>query len=92
MSTFAELDQLSSKELHDRAWRHAERHLNAKFFWNLLEMLPTALATAGERGEADTDVQRPSALIVDAIDEDPKLIDALRPVYIDYLTKHPDAV
>jgi hypothetical protein len=91
MSTFAELDQLSSKELHDRAWHHAERHLNAKFFWNLLELLPTALASSGERGEADTDVQRPSALIVDALDEDPKLIDALRPVYIDYLTKHPDA-
>jgi hypothetical protein len=91
MSTFAELDQLSSQELHDRAWHHAERHLNAKFFWDLLRLLPAALAGAGESGEAETDVQRSSALLVDAIDEDPKLIDALRPVYIDYLSKHPDA-
>lgn len=91
MSTFAELDQLSSQELHDRAWHHAERHLDARFFWNLLRMVPTALAGAGDPGEADSDIQRPSALVVDAIDEDPKLIDALRPVYIDYLTKHPDA-
>jgi hypothetical protein len=91
MSTFAELDQLSSRELHDRAWHHAERHIDAKFFWRLLELLPAALAGAGEPGEADTDVQRSSALLVDAIDEDPKLIDALRPVYIDYLTKHPEA-
>jgi hypothetical protein len=91
MSTFAELDQLSSKELHDRAWHHARRHLNAGFFWRLLELTPSALAGAGEGGEADTDVQRPSALVVDALDEDPKLIDALRPVYIDYLTEHPDA-
>ena len=91
MGTFAKLDQLSSRELHDRAWHHAERHLDAKFFWSLLELLPAALAGAGEPGEADTDVQRSSALLVDAIDEDPKLIDALRPVYIDYLTKHPEA-
>jgi hypothetical protein len=91
MSTFAELDQLSSQELHDRAWHHAERHLDARFFWNLLKMVPTALAGAGDSDEADSDIQRPSALVVDAIDEDPKLINALRPVYIDYLTKHPDA-
>jgi hypothetical protein len=91
MSTFEELDRLSSRELHDRAWRHARHHLNAKFFWQLLELTPSALAGAGERDEADTDVQRPSALVVDALDEDPRLVDALRPVYIDYLTQHPDA-
>jgi hypothetical protein len=51
MTTFEELDAMSSQELHDRAMEHAEKQLDVRFFW------------------------------------DGKLLDALRPFYIDYLLK-----
>jgi hypothetical protein len=89
--TFDELNKLSSKDLHDRAFRHAEHHLDVKFFWDLVEMLPAAEAVKGNVGEADSEILHPMNAVVDAVEQDPALMDALRPVYIDYLQKHPDA-
>jgi hypothetical protein len=37
-----DLDQLSTRELHDRAVRRAEKHLDLKFLWSLLERIPAA--------------------------------------------------
>ena len=37
-------DELSSRELHDLAVRHARRHLDIRFFWQLMEVLPAAQA------------------------------------------------
>ncbi|MGI8844877.1 MAG: hypothetical protein ACR2HC_01655 [Thermoleophilaceae bacterium] len=91
MATFEQLDALGSGELHDRAVSRAERHLDVKFFWRLLEAVPVAEAARGDVGEADADVQRASVLLADAADQSPGLKDALRPVYIDYLLKHDDA-
>ena len=90
-ANFAELDALSSQELHDRAWHHAEHHANLKFFWDLLELIPVAEAAEGKVGQADSDIQHPGGQILDALHEDASLLEALRPVYLDYLTKHPDA-
>jgi len=89
--TFAELDKLSSKELHDRAFRHAEHHLDVKFFWDLLELLPVAEAAEGDVARAEGDILHPRDEVRDAIMQNPQLLDAMRPVYIDYLEKHPDA-
>jgi hypothetical protein len=89
--TFEELNRLSSKELHDRAFQHAERHVDAKFFWDLIEMLPVAEAAEGNFAHARGDIIHPSHEIADAVKQDPKLMDGLRPFYIDYLLKHPDA-
>jgi len=87
-----ELEKLSTKELHDRAVRHAERHLDVKFFWSLLKMIPAAEAASGDEGEADYDIQSAKGLISDAVHSgDGRLGEALRPVFIDYLRKHPDA-
>ena len=87
-----ELEKLSTKELHDRAVRHAERHLDVKFFWSLLKMIPAAEAASGDEGEADYDIQSAKGLISDAVHSgDGRLGAALRPVFIDYLRKHPDA-
>jgi hypothetical protein len=91
MSTFDELNALSSKELHDRAFRHAELHLDVKFFWDLFEMLPVAEAAEGKLTTAEGDILHPRHEVLDAVVQDPQLKDALRPVYIDYLEKHPDA-
>ena len=87
-----DLESLSTQELHDRALRCAERHLDVKFFWSLLELMPAAEAASGDPGEADFDMQFMKGLIYDALHSgDGKLGEALRPVFIDYLRKHPDA-
>jgi hypothetical protein len=91
MTSFEELDALSSEELHDRAVAHAKRHLNVRFFWDLLQYTPAADAESGELGQADSDVLRVSGQVTDAIEDRPELRDAMRPVYIDYLLKHPRA-
>ncbi len=53
--------------------------------------MPAAEAARGEVADADSEVAHPSQQVVEAIRSDPGLTDALRPVYIDYLLKHPDA-
>jgi hypothetical protein len=86
------LEDLSTQELHDRAVRRAERHLDVKFLWSLLEMIPAAETARGDQGEADFDIQFSKGLIKDALHSgDGELGEALRPVFIDYLRKHPDA-
>jgi hypothetical protein len=86
------LDELSTRELHDRAVRRAERHVDVRFFWSLLQAIPAAEALSGDPGEAEFDVQHSKGLISDALHSgDGKLGEALRPIFIDYLSKHPDA-
>jgi len=86
------LEELSTQELHDRAIRRAERHLDVRFFWSLLKLIPAAQTASGDEGEADYDIQSSKGLISDALHSgDGQLGEALRPVFIDYLRKHPDA-
>jgi hypothetical protein len=87
-----DLDQLSTHELHDRALHRAEKHLDAKFLWSLLEMIPVAEMVSGDTGRADFDILHSRSQIRDALRSgDGKLAESLRPVFIDYLRKHPDA-
>jgi hypothetical protein len=86
------LEDLTTSELHDRAVRRAEHHLDVKFFWSLLELIPAAEAASGDQGEADFDIQFSKGLISDALHSgEGELGEALRPLFIDYLRKHPDA-
>jgi len=87
-----DLEQLSTHELHDRAVHRAEKHLDVKFLWSLLKLIPAAQTVSGDVGEADYDVESSKGLISDAGHSgDGELGEALRPVFIDYLRKHPDA-
>jgi hypothetical protein len=87
-----DLEKLSTRELHDRAVHRAEKHLDVKFFWSLLEIIPAAEAARGDVGEADFDVVSARGLVKDALHSgDGELAEALRPIFIDYLRKHPDA-
>jgi hypothetical protein len=87
-----DLDKLSTHELHDRAVHRAEKHLDVKFFWSLLKLIPAAQTASGDVGEAGYDVESSKGLIYDALHSgDGKLGEALRPVFIDYLRKHADA-
>jgi hypothetical protein len=90
--TADDLDSLSTRELHDRAVRHAERHVNVRFFWNLLKLIPAAETVSGDEGEGDYDIQSSKGLIYDALHSgDGRLGEALRPVFVEYLRDHPDA-
>ena len=92
MTDRAELEALSSQELHDRATRLAWRRLDVGFLWHLLSTIPEARAAAGDEERAETDIMRPLALLNDLVDADRgELADALRPLYVDYLFEHEEA-
>ncbi len=87
-ATQEQYEQLSSRELHDLAVRHARRHADIRFFWRLMEVLPAAQAAAGNLREAEADVAQMSAHLNDITDAGRgEVADALRPFYIDYLTR-----
>ena len=90
MATREELDKLSSRELHDLAVRRALKHVDVEFFWELLRAIPAAEASEGHDAEAGRDVTHLSVLLDDAIGSgEGDLAEALRPLYLDYLGKHP---
>jgi hypothetical protein len=83
------LDSLSSQELHDLAVSRAKRHLDVRFFWNLMRVLPAAEAGAGELDEAEQDVMRLSAHVDDVTESgEGEVAELLRPFYLEYLRKH----
>lgn len=87
-----DLDKLPTRELHDRAVRRAERHMDMKFLWSLLQAIPAAEMVSGDAGEADYDLESSKGLIYDAVHSgDGALGEALRPLFLDYLRRHPDA-
>jgi len=84
-----ELEDLSSEELHDLAVRRARRHLDVRFFWELMQRLPAAEAAAGQMDEVEADIQRMSAHIDDITDSGKGEVgELLRPFYLDYLKRH----
>jgi hypothetical protein len=87
-----DLDALSSRELHDLAIGRALRHGDVRFLWDLLRALPAAAEIEGDPDEASRDLVKVSALLSDALDSGRGAeADALRPLYIDYLSRHKDA-
>lgn len=81
-----ELDDLSSKELHDRAIERAMRRLDVGFLWRLLRAIPAAEAAAGHPDQAEADVSHLSAILNEAVHAGQgEVADGLRPVYLDYL-------
>jgi hypothetical protein len=89
MSSENSLEQLSSKELHDLAVSHARRHLDVRFFWDLLKYLPVAEASAGKLEEAEADIESVIAHVDDVTDAgEGEVGDLLRPFYLEYLQKH----
>ena len=89
VATREELDQLSSEELHDRAVKHARRHANVKFIWNLMKAVPAAEAAAGDLDEAHDDVQSVFGHFDDIRRSgEGEVAELLRPMYIDYILEH----
>jgi hypothetical protein len=89
VATRDDLDQLSSRELHDLAVRRALHHVDIEFLWEVLRALPAAEASEGHDIEAGRDINHVSSLIDDAIGSgEGDVAEALRPLYLDYLEKH----
>lgn len=89
MTSREELEALPSRELHDLAVRRAVHHADLEFLWELLRALPAAEASEGHPGHAGMDITKVSSLIADVIDSGQgELAEALRPLYLDYLTRH----
>ena len=89
MATIEELEALTTKELHDRAFDTARRRVDVRFFWRLLKAVPAAEAAAGHVDEAEEDILRLTERVRDAIQPDtPEEAEAFRPIYIDYLREH----
>jgi hypothetical protein len=85
-----DLDSLSSAQLHDLAVRRAVHHADVGFFWELLRAIPAAQTLEGDMHEAGEDLTKVSALLSDALTlGEGNLGDELRPLYLDYLKKHP---
>jgi hypothetical protein len=83
------LEALSSERLHDLAVSHARRHLDVKFFWELMQTLPAAEVAAGEFDEAEADVLRLSGHLDDITDAGQgEVANLLRPFYLEYLRRH----
>jgi hypothetical protein len=83
------LERLSSPELHDLAVARAKRHVDVRFFWQLMRLLPAAEAAAGELDEAETDVMKLSAHVDDVAESGRgEVAEMLRPFYLEYLRRH----
>jgi hypothetical protein len=84
-----ELEQLSTRDLHERAVETAKHHTDIAFLWRLVKALPVAEELAGDDARAKTDILRPLALINDALYDagEGALGEALRPMYIEYLVE-----
>jgi hypothetical protein len=89
MTTREELQNLSTRELHERAIEIAKRRLDVRFLWRLLEAIPVAEESIGDEPRSKIDIVRPLALINDFFDAgEGDLGEALRPIYLDYLEEH----
>jgi hypothetical protein len=81
-----ELENLSSKELHDRAIERAVRHLDVGFLWRLTRAIPAAQAAAGHADQAGADVSHLSSILNELVHSGGgEVAEALRPMYIEYL-------
>lgn len=92
MATFEELNALSSKELHERAIKHAEHHIDLKFYWDLMKVLPAAEAAIGNEDQSTADIFKIGSLLRDFFEaeEGDDHVEALRPYFIDYLQSKSD--
>ena len=83
------LDRLSSQELHSLAVRRAKRHVDAKFFYDLIKTLPVAEAAAGDVAESENDIFHLSAHVNDLTDSGRgEVAELMRPFYLEYLRRH----
>jgi hypothetical protein len=86
----AELQALPAGELYRQARRRAVSRLDVGFFWSLLRAIPAAEAAAGDVEHAEADVSSSVMRLGDLRHAGENVLgEALKPLYVDYLAKHP---
>lgn len=86
----AELEALQTGELYRLARRRAVSRLDVGFFLSVLRAIPAAEAAAGGLEHAEADVGSSIMRLGDLRHAgEEELGEALRPLYVDYLAKHP---
>jgi hypothetical protein len=84
-----DFERLSSAELHDLAVSYAKKHVDVRFFWELMKLMPAAEAPAGDFDEAEADVMRLSSHVDDVTESGRgEVAEMLRPFYVEYLRRH----
>jgi hypothetical protein len=84
-----DFERLSSAELHDLAVSYAKKHVDVRFFWELMKLMPAAEAAAGDFDEAEADVMRLSSHVDDVTESGRgEVAEMLRPFYVEYLRRH----
>lgn len=83
-------EHISTDDLRERAVELARRRWDLRFFWKLLGLIPAAEAAAGNTDASEASVAQASGLLYEALsaENDPKVQEALRPVYAQYLADH----
>ena len=85
----AELDELSTAELHRRAMDLARERRDVGFLWELLRAIPAAAAATGEVDRAEFDIFHGLSLLEEFTHAgEGEVGEALRPLYIEYLAGH----
>jgi hypothetical protein len=85
----AKLDELTSKELYDRAMDLARERRDVGFLWELLRAIPAAAAATGEVDRAEFNMFHGLSLLEEFTHAgEGEVGDALRPMYIAYITEH----
>lgn len=85
-----DFEHISTDDLRERAVELARRRWDVRFFWKLLGLLPAAEAVAGNTEAGEASVAQASGFLYEALaaENDPKVQEALRPVYVQYLADH----
>jgi hypothetical protein len=86
--TFEDLDALPTHELRHRAFRLARERHDLKFFWDVMRMVPAAEEAEGRPDKLATEVEGVRTWLDDYLTPDHHLLEAMRPVFIDYLSNH----
>jgi hypothetical protein len=84
-----ELEKMSSRELHDRALQVARHRFDVGFLWSVVKAIPIAHSAEGRVDEAGADIASVTRLLNDLVHSgEGDVADGLRPLYIDYLSRH----
>jgi hypothetical protein len=82
---FEDLNQLSSKELRHRAFEIARKRRDAKFFWNVMKMIPASESAEGQPELHAGEVEGTRLWLLEFLRPGHHLEDAMRPIFIDYI-------
>ncbi|MBW8482491.1 hypothetical protein [Actinomadura parmotrematis] len=85
----AELEKMPTSDLHDAAVKRARERRDVGFMWELLRAIPAAAATTGDVDRAEFDMFHVLSLLEEYRNAgEGELGEALRPMYVSYLTEH----